>query len=330
VFWVLAAVAGTLATTLVETIATSPFGTYHFQNVNPFGLIGNALTLPLVSLVIMPAAVAGVIAHPFGLDQPVWWVMGLAVRAMLGVSGWISGFDSSTVIVPAFGAGALALLAAALVLLTLLASPLRWLGLAPAALGLGLAATPTRHDLVVDRDGAGAVVRGTSGRLVVLGRPSAFVIEQWLKADGDKRRPNDEGLRDGARCDRLACVVVAQNGAVVSFIRDRRAFAEDCGRAGIVISGLRAPGSCRAGRVIDRAFLDAHGATALRLTAGLETATVRQPNEAKPWTRPPPSTTAPRKTNPRDGPAPAAKPPSFERAALEIDDAAAPSSDEPG
>ena len=44
-----------VATTLVASLATAPFGTFHFQTLNPFGLIGNALALPLVSLVVMPA-----------------------------------------------------------------------------------------------------------------------------------------------------------------------------------------------------------------------------------------------------------------------------------
>ena len=78
------------------------------------GLVGNALTLPLVSLAVMPSAVLGILAYPFALDQPVWWAMGLAVRGMLTISTWIAGFGNAVVVVPAFGTGALGLLAAAL------------------------------------------------------------------------------------------------------------------------------------------------------------------------------------------------------------------------
>src|SRR4051794_22494177 len=48
VLWASAAAAGTVTTTLVATLATGPFSAFHFQNLNPYGLIGNALTLPLV------------------------------------------------------------------------------------------------------------------------------------------------------------------------------------------------------------------------------------------------------------------------------------------
>ena len=59
---------GLATTTLVASIATAPFAAYHFQTLNPLGLVGNALALPLVSLVVMPSAVLGVLAYPFGLD----------------------------------------------------------------------------------------------------------------------------------------------------------------------------------------------------------------------------------------------------------------------
>ena len=51
------------------------------RRLNPYGLIGNALALPLVSLVVMPSAVLGVLAYPFGLDRPVWQLMGCGRRA---------------------------------------------------------------------------------------------------------------------------------------------------------------------------------------------------------------------------------------------------------
>ena len=282
--WLLAAIVGTLATTLVAQCATAPFATYHFQTVQPFGIVGNALTLPLVSLAVMPAAVLGILAYPFALDQPVWWVMGLAVRGMLTISSWIAGFGSATHVVPAYGAGALALLACALVMLTLPASSLRWLGLAPAMVGIGLAAHPVRHDLYIDREGAGAAIRDRSGRLTLLGRPPPFVLEQWLKADGDGRRAADIAPSSDARCDRLGCTLALQNGRTIALTTDKRALPEDCARATILITRREAPPGCAAALIVDRAYLKVHGATAIRLARdGPVVTTARQPGERVPW-----------------------------------------------
>ncbi|SEO71624.1 competence protein ComEC [Methylobacterium sp. ap11] len=282
--WGLATVVGTLATTLVAQIATAPFATYHFQTVQPFGVVGNALTLPLVSLVVMPAAVLGMLAHPFALDRPVWWAMGLAVRGMLDISAWIEGFDRATVVLPAFGPGALGLMTVALLLLVLPVSGLRWLGLAPGLLGVALAAAPVRPDLYVDREGGGAALRGADGRLVVLGKPPGFVLEQWLKADGDGRSRDDPGLGTQARCDKLGCVGRGPRGISVALVRDKRAFPEDCARADVVVSRLEAPPGCAAKHVLDRTFLAAHGATTLRFTPeGPAVETAKRPGETRPW-----------------------------------------------
>ena len=283
------AVVATLATTLVAQIATAPFSTYHFQTIQPFGLVGNALTLPLVSLAVMPAAVLGILAYPFALDQPVWWLMGQAVRGMLAIAGWIAGFGQANLVVPAYGATALSLLSAGLLIATLPATRLRWLALLPAVAGLALAATPTRYDIYVDREGAGAAVRGADGRLALLGRPPGFVLEQWLKADGDARRAADVGAGEGARCDHLGCTIRTPDGRWLALTTDSRAMPEDCARAEILITRRDAPPGCAAALILDRTYLAEHGAAAIRLGPdGPSLVTVRRPGPPPPWRPAPP------------------------------------------
>jgi competence protein ComEC len=254
---------GLVLMTLVASLATAPFSAFHFQTLNPFGLVGNALALPLVSLAVMPAAVIGVIAYPFGLDAFVWQLMGAAVAQVLDVSAFVSAFAGSTVVVPAPGRLAFGLLVAALLIATLPASSLRWLAVVPAGAGLALAAAPLRFDALVDREGAGAAIRGPAGRLVLVGRPSGFVVEQWLRADGDGRSADDATLRRDARCDRLGCVVTMPDGRSVAYVQDVAAFEEDCRRAAVVVTRLAAP-ACGASLVLDRDALKERGATALR------------------------------------------------------------------
>lgn len=290
---VAAAVLGTLATTLVAQVATAPFSTYHFQTVQPFGLVGNALTLPLVSLVVMPSAVIGILAYPFALDQPVWWLMGQAVRGMLAISTWIAGFGQANLVVPSYGPWALALLATALLFATLLVSRLRWFALLPAVGGLALAATPARYDVFIDRDGAGAAVRGADGRLAILGKPPNFVLEQWLKADGDGRRADQVGQGEGARCDRLGCTIRLADGRWLSLVKDRRALFEDCARAAILVTRRDAPPGCATALILDRKFLAEHGAATIRLDpSGPVLVTVRKPGPPPPW-RPAPAVKPP-------------------------------------
>ncbi len=310
--WAGAVFLGTLATTLVATIATAPFSGFHFQNLQPYGLIGNAATLPLVSFLVMPCAVLGTLAYPFGLDRPVWWAMGLGVQAVLKLSEWVASLGGSIVAVPAFGTGALVLLVVALLCATLFVSGLRWLAFAPAALGLAAAWSAPRQDIYVARDGSGAAIRGQEGRLTIIGRVPAFTVEQWLKADGDARKATDPSVRAGSRCDPIGCTVPLRDGRVASYLEDRRGFAEDCQRAALVISRVTAPPTCGASLVIDRAFLAGHGASAVRARdTGFEVTSVRRPDETRPWLPKPARTTTapparaglpPRPPPPADGP----------------------------
>jgi competence protein ComEC len=282
--WATRSAVGLIGMTCVASLATAPFAAYHFQTLTPLGLIGNALALPLVSLVVMPAGLLGVLAYPFGLDRPVWQIMGAAVTKVLEVSAWVSGLEGSSVVVPAMGAGALALLSMALLLMTLPVSSLRWFALVPAGAGFAMAAAPERYTIFVDRGGAGAAIRAPSGRLVLVGKPSGFVVEQWLRADGDSRTADDPGLREGAHCDRAGCIVRGAEGHHVAFVEAITAFEEDCRRAAVVITRLNAPPTCKAALVLDAAVLRSQGALAVRFSNGaFEVRSGSSGAERRPW-----------------------------------------------
>ncbi|TVR10586.1 MAG: ComEC family competence protein [Salinarimonadaceae bacterium] len=265
--FVVAGFAGIATTTIIASLATGPYAAYHFQIANPYGLVGNGLALPIVSLVVMPAGVIGMLGFAFGLDRFAWEAMGFAVALVIEAARFVESFEASSVPVRAFGPGALAWMTASLLVATLFVSQLRRLAFLPAAFGLYAAGAAPAPDLYVDRDGNGAAIRGADGRLVLLGRPGSFVTAQWLKAAGDWRGVDDQSLSAGVSCDPLACVADLGEGRFASFVRDPRAFAEDCRRADIVISPLRAPADCAAALVVDRRDLAAHGAMTARFGA---------------------------------------------------------------
>ncbi len=278
---------GLFATSVLATIATAPFGAYHFQTYNPFGLIGNMLALPFVSLGVMPAAVIGALLYPLGLDAVAWWLMGLATWPVLEASRLVADLAGSTQVLPAFGPWAVATLAAALVLATLLTTWLRLLAGLPLAVGLWLAGTPERPDIYVDRSGSGVAVRAGDGGLAIMGRPGDFVAQQWLRADGDAREADDPSVKAGASCDRAGCVARLPDGRSIAWSRDVRAIAEDCRRAAIVVTPLLWRGACEA-LMIDRATLDRFGAISIKATAeGFAPRTARNPEIDRPWMRRP-------------------------------------------
>ena len=58
----------------------APFGIYHFHNTQQFAILANLLAIPICNLIVMPAALATLVAMPFGLEAAPLRVMGLGHR----------------------------------------------------------------------------------------------------------------------------------------------------------------------------------------------------------------------------------------------------------
>lgn len=295
----LTAVVASLAATLIASLATAPFAAFHFQRLNPYGLIGNALAIPFVSFVVMPAAVVGTLLLPFGLDGPVWQLMGIGSDKVLEVAAWVAKIDGSVRGLRAFPVGPLLWMAAGFVVLVLVRSPLRMAGLAAIAVAALAAGRMPPPDVIVDRQGRIAALRGQDERLRILARStSRFTIDRWLAADGDLRKGDDASLKAGTACDRVGCVGLMADGAAVALVLEAGAFEEDCRRARLVITPLPAPAFCgRTAKVIDRARLAAAASLALRRSGtAFLVEEARPQGRWKPWfgraEAPPPSPSA--------------------------------------
>jgi competence protein ComEC len=286
IFKALVVIGASLATTLIASFATAPFAAYHFQRLNPYGLIGNALAIPFVSFIVMPAAVAGTLLMPFGLDAPIWNLMGIGSQKVLEVSSLVAAVDGAVRGLRAFDISALVLMAAGFIWLVLIIHPLRLLGMVPVLLGVHLASHVPPVDILVDRQGQVAMIRGADGKLSTLGRGAGkFTVERWLAADGDMRKAGEASLRTGTTCDRMGCVARLPDGRAVAVVLDATAFEEDCARAHVIITSLAAPPLCqRVPLLIDRARLAHSASLAIRQKGdGFDVVAARAEQHWKPW-----------------------------------------------
>jgi len=252
-----------LLTTCLAEAATGPYSAFHFQRFQPLGLIGNALTIPLIESLAMPVGFLGVLAIPFGLDHWFWKFMGWAVDGMLYLSGLVASTPFATQALPAISIASLLCLTFGLLWLTLWSSQLRYLGVVPILLGLSLTLHNTRPDVVVARDGLSLAARGPDGKLMIMGKgASAFVVAQWLSADGDMRNANDATLRQGAYCNATGCFARLMDGKSIAISLRERDLADDCKAISIVVTPLELPSECRA-LSIDHKVTQSLGSVAL-------------------------------------------------------------------
>jgi competence protein ComEC len=240
----------------------------------------------VVSALVMPMGILGVVAIPFGFDAPCWQAMGYGIDWMIVVVMWVAHLPGAVGRIHAFGTGPLLLGTLALLLLCLLRSPLRWSGAVLAVIAVSWAVMTPRPDLLISADGQTAAVRRADGRLALLhtGRDS-FAVKEWLAADADGRDAKDKSLDGGVRCDTVGCTTPTRDGRLVSMALAQEAFAEDCARAAIVISPHDAYRPCVA-TLIDHTVWRARGAIALRWTGDRFEARYAQPaGYDRPWAR---------------------------------------------
>src|SRR5262245_18904266 len=283
--WGIREVASLILASLVAGLATTPYAAYHFHRLAPYGVLANLFAMPIVSAIVMPMGILGVVSMPFGFDAPFWQIMGQGIDWMNAVALWVASLPGAVGRMPAFGIGPLLLETAGLLAICLLRTPLRWSGAFFAIGAVGWALATPQPDVLIASDGQTAAFRGIDGRLVALraGRDT-FAIKEWLAADADARAPTDGGLGHGVTCDAIGCIGKLGDGRLISMVVGIEAFAEDCARAAVVISARESPSTCGT-TVIDRATWQSYGAVALRWMGDHFTQTVALPRgQQRPWT----------------------------------------------
>ncbi|HEY6024647.1 MAG TPA: ComEC/Rec2 family competence protein [Pseudolabrys sp.] len=284
--WGAREVAGLLLASLVAGLATTPYAAFHFHRLAPYGVLANLLAMPVVSALVMPMGILGVLTMPFGFDDMFWRLMSAGIDWMNWVALWVTSLPGAVGRIHAFGTGPLLTGTAGLLLVCLLRTPLRWGG-AALVVGGGLwALAVPQPDVLVAGDGQAAAIRGADGRLAVLhsGRDT-FAVKEWLAADADPRTPKDPGISNGVTCDAIGCVGRLGNGRLVSIVLGVEAFAEDCARAAVVVSPREASSPACAAIVIDRKIGRFQGAVALRWTGDRFEQTATRPlGYERPWT----------------------------------------------
>jgi competence protein ComEC len=275
--------------TVVASFVVAPFGIYHFHNTQLLAILGNVVAIPVCNLIVMPAALGVLVAMPFGLEGVPLWVMGYGIDAMSAVARWVGALPGAVVKVPEISTLAFVMLVGGGMWLLLWTTWLRWLGVMPVAIGIALAPTMSRPDILIGRDGTTLAVRAADGRLSALAvRGRSFDLARWLELDGDARAPEAVATATAFQCDGIGCTARVR-GRLVTVALTPAALEDDCPRADIIVIRSVVPRGCagapRPGRIVlDATRTAAAGAHALYLDgATIRIETVAQQRGDRPW-----------------------------------------------
>jgi competence protein ComEC len=276
---------GVLVTTATAGLAVEPFSAYHFHNLTSYGALGNLLGGPPIDFLVMPAMVVALIAMPFGLDSWPLKVMGWGIDAMMAIAKWVASLPGALIPVPVFPFAALLIIVCGGLWLIVWRRRWRLLGLAAIGAGVALTSVHDKPDILIDRDAKVVAIRGKDGKLQApKSRRAFYTVAQWLKADGDGRKPKDASTGAGWRCDAYSCLAMVK-GRLLSFIAKPDAIHDDCERAAILIAPMDIRQSCPAPRIVlDRGMLWERGSASIQLSdARMVLRTASERRGIRPW-----------------------------------------------
>ena len=178
-------VAAVVISSAVAGAATAPVGAAHFNTLSHYGLIANLSSVPLMGVLVVPAAVLALCLAPLGLDWIGLWLVGLGLRWILWVAETVSGWDGAQGFVAAPHWAVLPLLAFGALVVVAWQGRGRWLGAAPMLAALLLWAQVERPEILIADTGTLVGVATEAGRALSKARGAGFVAGIWLENDGD-------------------------------------------------------------------------------------------------------------------------------------------------
>ena len=279
-------------TTIIASLATSPFAVFHFNRLAVLGLVANLVAVPIAALWVMPLEVLALLLMPLGLDGFVLPLLGWGVEAILAVAAHVSSWPLAAITVPGPNPFGLIVLTLGGLWLTLWKGRWRIWGIVPILAGLATSGQATPPDILIS-DNARLIGFRSSDNVLHLSstQSQSFVRDIWIRRLGSNEEAAFPQPGEGStvlRCDEQGCIGQL-DGHRIAFVSDPLAFEEDCLSADIVIADVPVPRSCSQPEiVIDWFDLWRSGAHAIWLKGNGQSRVwhARSENPARPWMRP--------------------------------------------
>ena len=191
------AVFSVVVSSAVAGFATAPFAAAHFNMFAHYGLIANLLSVPLMGVLVMPAAVVAACLAPFGLAWIGLWFMELGLRWILFVATTVGQADGAVGHIVAPMPQVLPVMGFGLIWIALWSGRGRLFGVAVTAVAFFLWSQTTRPALLVADNGALMGRNTNDGRALSRAKGSGFVAGIWLENDGAPMMQDQAAARAG-------------------------------------------------------------------------------------------------------------------------------------
>ncbi|MFC0245671.1 ComEC/Rec2 family competence protein [Falsochrobactrum ovis] len=267
----------TAGTSLVAGTASGIFAAYHFNNTAPFGIIGNVLALPVVSVLVMPFGVFSLLMMPFHLDWLPLQIMGFGIELVRRIASFVAQIspDGNPGVIPK---SALLVWTVALVILVVFTSRLRLIALPLVVGGFIIFMRTPLPDILVSEDARLVAVRLNDGNFAInRNRPANFTAENWKSAYLIDRFVPPQKFNAGTEtdhrvftCEEDICTILLKDGRMLAYTSDPAKREIACNIGDVVILAISGPKpTCNAinSRVIGKQEIALKGALEMWLAS---------------------------------------------------------------
>ncbi|MFK7877413.1 MAG: ComEC/Rec2 family competence protein [Paracoccaceae bacterium] len=255
----------------IAGLATAPYAAAHFNAYAHYGLLANVISVPVMGLLVVPAAVIALCVAPLGLAPVALTVMGWGLAWILEVAAFTAALPGARSFVPGPDATVLPILTLGALFVIFWQGRGRFLGVVPVLMAFALWINSTRPDVLIAGNGGLVGVMTDSGRALSKARGGSFAARNWLENDGDAIAQDLAFARwSDAWPDQVKPAQIADLDVLnIVHITGKRAAANPPGCSdGILVTNTelsRNPGPCQ---VFDPDALEHTGSVALHFEDG--------------------------------------------------------------
>ncbi len=277
--------AGSVLTTIVAGGLSSIAAVYHFGRLSPYGTLANALALPIADLMVMPAAMLGVLLMPFGLEYWPFKLVEIGLWATMWISDNVAALPYANGMMPQPSLIGVSLMVAGALNICLVLGTFRWLGAGLVSWGIYLGTTTHLPNILIEDRASNVAIHDDAGNYVLAdANKGKFGAEKWLQSNGQIETMEASAARAGWTCAETMCFSDLASMSV-SYIHEPTDAEWECPPTAIIITDFPLREKCAEAKLkIDRFDVWKFGAHAIFIDgneARIETAKGEQGD--RPW-----------------------------------------------
>jgi competence protein ComEC len=277
--------AGSVLTTIVAGSLSSIAAVYHFGRLSPYGAVANALALPITDLIVMPAAMLGVLLMPFGLERWPFKLVETGLQVIMWISDSVAAWPNANGMLPQPSLFSVSLMVAGALIICLVLGAFRWIGAGLIFAGLYFGATVHAPEILIEDRGSNVAIRDEAGNYVLAdANKGKFAAEKWLLSNGQVETMDASASRTGWTCAENMCFSDLASMSV-AYVHEASETDWECPPTAIIIADFPLREKCAEAKLkIDRFDVWRSGAHAIYIegdVARVETAKGEQGD--RPW-----------------------------------------------